>query len=108
MRKYLGNYKKYYTETFEEKLGTLRDPLKRLVDEKISDILNDPWRNSKAMKGPYRGKRRRWINDEDRIIYVSCEECRENSWKSYNLCSDCDETPEDLVIFVNLIFGHEY
>jgi len=108
MRQHLGNYKRYDTQTFSDILQTLPESLAILTNEKITDILNDPWHNSKPMKGPYRGKRRRWINREDRIVYVVCEECRENRWKSYNLCSDCDETPDDLVIFATIILGHEY
>ena len=108
MRKHLGNYKRFYTVTFNEKLPTLPESLNKLTKEKIDDILNDPWHNSKPMKGPYKGKRRRWINREDRLVYVVCEECRENRWMSYNRCSDCDDTPDNLVIFANIILGHEY
>ena len=108
MRKYLGRYKPYFTESFKETLNMLNKKQNKIVLDKVNDILRDPWHNQKPMKGQYKGKRHRYINRKDRIIYAICEDCRENRWQNYNLCSDCSNTPDELVIFVQIILDHKY
>ena len=108
MRKFLGNYKKEYTEAFRESIEILEGKDKTVIESKIDEVLNDPWHNSRNMKGRRRGLRRRWLNDSDRIIFAVCEDCRENGYERFNRCSDCDEAPDNLVIFVELVLDHEY
>lgn len=110
MRKHLGSYKPFYTDTFLETLNSLSEKNKKYVQDKADDILRDPWHNQKAMKGQYRGRRRRWINKKngDRIVYAICEDCRENRWTLYNGCLDCDDWPDETVTFSVLVLNHNY
>ena len=108
MRKFLGNYTPFYTRTAREQIDGLDGSSKARVEERINDLIADPWHNTEFLKGQYRGKRKIRLNDTDRMVFVICEECRELVHYRYNLCSDCDETPENTLIIASLILEHEY
>ena len=108
MRKHLGNYKGFFTESFLTTYDSLHATSKKLVKSKVQDIIRDPWHNQRTMKGDYKGTRHRNVNRRDRIIFTICEDCRENRWESYNQCSDCGSSPDEKVTFVQIILNHKY
>ncbi len=108
MRKFLGNYTDIYLPKFKEEFVELEPNYRRLVEDKITALKQDPWHNSELMKGQYKGRRKIRINDSDRLVFVICEECVENGFQKLFRCSDCRETPENTLIFTNIIFEHDY
>jgi hypothetical protein len=108
MRKFLGNYNPFYTKTVQEQINGLDPQGKERAEERIQDLINDPWHNTEFGKGQYRGKRKLWLNRSDRLVFVICEECRELNHFVYNNCSDCDDTPENTIVIAFIIFGHDY
>ena len=108
MRKFLGNYDPFYTKTVQEQICALSTEDKKRLENRIQDLISDPWHNTKFGKGQYRGKRKLWLNRSDRLIFVICEECRELNHFIYNRCRDCDDTPENTIVIAFIIFGHDY
>lgn len=108
MRKFLGNYRPVYTKTFEKQINVLHPEFRRQIEERIRDLVADPWHNTKFLKAQYRGKRKLWLNRSDRLVFVICEECRELGHIIYNQCDDCDSIPENTLKIGFIIFGHEY
>lgn len=108
MRKFLGNYRPFYTRIARDQINGLDVRGRARVQERINDLIADPWRNTEFLKGQYRGKRKIHLNDSDRLVFVICEECRELDHYKFNRCSDCDDTPENTLVVASLILGHEY
>jgi hypothetical protein len=108
MRKYLGNYVPTYAPKFQEQLEQLDPKFVKRIEAKIDNLREDPWHNTKFMKGHHRFRRKARLNDADRLAFVICEECRELHHDQYNRCSDCAETPENSLVIAYLIFGHDY
>lgn len=109
MRKYLGNYIDTYAPKFERQIADLDPAFAKQIEAKIADLKNDPYHNTRFMKGIHRGRRKARLNDADRLAFVICEECRELGHdKLYNGCSDCAETLENALVFAYLILGHNY
>lgn len=108
MRKFLGDYQPFYTRMARDQINGLDAKSKARVQERINDLVVDPWHNTEFLKGQYKGKRKIWLNDADRLVFVICEECRELDHYKFNLCSDCDDTAENTLVIASLIFGHEY
>jgi len=103
-------YKDKYTPFFEKQLQKLKKKAparaKRIEDE-IQEILKFPYQNIDFGKGLWRGKRKNRVGD-DRITFVVCKQCRELGHQAFNLCSDCNDTPDETVIFVSIIESHKY
>jgi Txe/YoeB family toxin of Txe-Axe toxin-antitoxin module len=108
MRQFLGNYNPFYTETVKEQIKGLDARSRGRVEERIKDLIADPWHNTEFLKAQYRGKRKLRLNYTDRLVFVICEECRELRHFVYNKCRDCDETAENTIVIAFIIFGHEY
>jgi hypothetical protein len=108
MRKYLGNYVDTYAPTFDRRLAQQRPEFVAQIKAKIADLTEDPYHNTKLMKGQYRGKREARLNDSDRLVFVICEECRHEGFRKYNQCNDCGNTPENTLVIAYLILGHDY
>jgi len=108
MRKFLGNYNPIYTKTFKKQVKKLDSTFRRQIEERIRDLIADPWHNTQFLRGQYRGKRKLRLNRTDRLVFVICEECRELGHFVYNQCEHCDETPENTIIIAFIIFGHKY
>lgn len=104
----MGSYNPVYTETFQEQLTEVSDAFKERIEEKIQDLVNDPWHNTKFLKGQYRGKRKLWLNNRDRLVFAICEECRELKHQIYNQCENCDIVPENTLKIGFILFGHKY
>ncbi len=108
MRKFLGNYKPIYAPKFQRQIRGLAQEMRDAIEERIDTLIDDPWHNTRFLKGQYRGKRRMWLNRVDRLVFVICEECRELDHIIYNQCSDCDTTPENALVIGFIIFEHKY
>jgi len=109
MRQYLGNYKPVYTPTFEDQISTVSERMKQRIQSRIDNLIQDPYHNTEFMKGlRYKGKRKLRINRKDRLVFVICEECRSQGHTSFNLCGDCDSTPENAIVIAFIIFDHNY
>lgn len=108
MRKFLGNYNPIYTRKFDEQINGVSKDYRQMVENKIEDLIADPWHNTRFLKGQYRGKRKLRLTRKDRLVFVICEECRELNHTIYNKCNDCDSTPEDTLVIGFIIFGHRY
>jgi hypothetical protein len=108
MRKFLGNYQPFYTKIARDQINGLDPKSRDRVQERVNDLIADPWHNTEFLKGQYRGKRKIRLNDVDRLVFVICEECRELGHYRYNKCSDCDDTPENTLVIASLILEHDY
>lgn len=108
MRKFLGNYVPSYTPTFDDQMSTISKSLRQQVLDKIENLKNDPYHNTKFMKGQHKYRRKARLNDADRLAFVICEECRELGHTRYNRCSDCATTPDNTIVIAYLILGHDY
>lgn len=108
MRKFLGNYIDTYLPKFQAELQGLNPDYRQLIDRKIDDLKQDPYHNSEPLKGQYKGRRKVWLTDSDRLVFIICEECTENNFFKYFRCSDCQETPENTLIFTGIILEHDY
>lgn len=104
----MGKYVPSYTPKFSEQLSTQNPLLVNQVKAKIDSLLQDPFHNTKFMKGQHKYRRKARLNDSDRLAFVICEECREFGYTRFNGCSDCEKTPENTVVFAYLILGHDY
>ena len=105
----MGTYNPIYTKTFEKQLRGLNGKYLERVEEKIQDLVNDPWHNTAFLKGQYRGKRKLRLNRTDRLLFVICEECQELRHNGiYNDCDDCDDIPENTIKIAGIIFKHKY
>jgi len=109
MRKYLGNYVPEYAPRFSDQIARLPAKFVTNIKEKIESLRDDPWHNTKFMKGQHKGRRKARLNDSDRLAFVICEECRELGHdRRYNRCRDCHKTPENTLVIAYLISGHDY
>jgi len=109
MRKYLGHYVAEYAPHFDDQLVGLSSDFVKEIKEKIEALCNNPFHNTRFMKGQHKGKRKARLNKSDRLVFVICEECRELGHdKRYNKCSDCHKTPENTIVIAYIIFGHDY
>jgi hypothetical protein len=108
MRKFLGNYNDTYLPKFSAELAGLKTDYRQLVDAKIQCLKQDPWHNTVLMKGQYKGRRKIRINDSDRLVFIICEECVEDGFQKIFRCGDCDQTPENTLIFTGIILEHDY
>jgi hypothetical protein len=108
MRKFLGNYVPSYTPTFDAQMSTISTSLKQQVLSKIENLKDDPYHNTKFMKGQHKYRRKARLNDSDRLAFVICEECRELGHTKFNRCSDCADAPENTIVIAYLILGHDY
>ena len=104
----MGNYVPSYAPKFEEQLAQQDVIFVSQIKAKIENLLQDPYHNTKFMKGQHRYRRKARLNDSDRLAFVICEECRELKHTRFNGCSDCWKTPENTVVIAYLIFGHDY
>jgi hypothetical protein len=89
-------------------MSTISESLRKQVLDKIENLKNDPYHNTKFMKGQHKYRRKARLNDADRLAFVICEECRELGHARYNRCSDCATTPENTIVIAYLILGHDY
>jgi len=109
MRKFSGSYVPEYVPSFSDQLAELSPKSVKTIEKKIGTLSNDPYHNTKFMKGQHKGKRKARLNDSDRLAFVICEECRKLGHdKRYNKCSDCHKTPKNTIVIAYLIFGHDY
>ena len=108
MRKFLGNYNPVYTKTFRKQIAGVNPEFRTRIEDRIQDLIADPWHNTKFLKGQYRGKRKLRLSRSDRLIFVICEECRELGHIIYNQCEDCNSISENTLKIGFLILGHRY
>ena len=110
MKKSSPTYKDKYAPLFEKQLKKLKkkspERAKR-IEGKIQEILKFPYQNIDFGKGLWRGKRKERVGD-DRITFVVCKQCRKLGHQMFNRCGDCDDTPDETVIFASIIESHKY
>mgnify|MGYP001036731255 CR=1 FL=1 len=101
-------YIKRFLPTFNKQLRKLRDNIRiKRIQKKVDEIVTEPYRNIKFGAGRYRGKREERVGD-DRIFFAICEQCRKEGHQIYNLCGDCDTTPNNMITFIEIVEGHKY
>ncbi|MCF2138287.1 MAG: type II toxin-antitoxin system RelE/ParE family toxin [Candidatus Thorarchaeota archaeon] len=89
------------TDQFLKARKKLKDKkVRNRIDTGIHDILSDPYHNSKVLVGlGYRSRR----FGKYRILYQICEDCRLRGVEDMIGCANCDQTPDNTVVF--LAFG---
>lgn len=110
MNKYSLTYNDKYTPLFEKQFKKLqkKSPVRaKRIKDTIQEILRSPYQNIDFGKGLWRGKRKYRVGD-DRITFVVCKQCRDLGHEAFNQCNNCDDTPDETVIFVSIIEGHKY
>lgn len=108
MSKSSQGYSKIFTRTFDKQLQKIRDPIRvKRINEKVDEIVENPYRNIDYGVGIYRGKRKERTGD-DRIIFTICEQCRREGHRIYNSCENCSETPDSMITFWEIVEGHKY
>jgi mRNA-degrading endonuclease RelE of RelBE toxin-antitoxin system len=83
-----------YCKSLKKKNQKLYERLK----DKFYSILEEPFNNSKFLKGEFRGKRSNRTGDA-RFIFAVCKECRELGHTKFNSCANCDELLDETVVF---------
>ena len=81
--------------------GSLCDKNKPEYDilrDRFHNLLENPYNNTKFLKGPLRGKRSD-RNGNIRFVFAVCEECRKLNHGQLNLCANCGENPDNTIIF---------
>lgn len=108
MSKSFPTYNILFTRTFEKQLNKLRDKIRiSRIKQKTQEIAQAPYRNIDFGAGRWRGKRKETVGD-DRIFFTICEQCRKEEHKKFNLCSDCETTPDNTIKFVEIVESHKY
>lgn len=98
-------YSAYLAPDFRENLEKLtrrNSQLKRMIEEKIQEMLNDPFRDSIPLVGRGKGKRRTRVGGNYRLIHAICRECREKGHDSINQCEDCEQKPDNSIVYFDV------
>ncbi len=73
---------------------------RKLIDDYIKNkLINDPYKNSKKLKGALKGIRSHKMEKlhNFRLIFVICEECRKIGYDKKLRCPDCGEIDDKTV-----------
>jgi hypothetical protein len=94
------------TALFTKKLDQIKnsDPPGYLRIMKVIDrLLADPDDADGKMHGVYRGRFKKYVGRRDyRIIYYWCRRCRKENQRQEKDCENCQEIPDNSVIFFDL------
>ena len=61
-------------------------------------LLENPYNNTKFLKGSLKGKRSARDGDM-RFVFAVCEECRKFDHTQLNSCANCGENPDSTIVF---------
>jgi mRNA-degrading endonuclease RelE of RelBE toxin-antitoxin system len=101
-------YNADFTEKFEKQLKKIRDKVRlKRINEKVLEILDNPYRNIDFGAGYWRGKRKERVGD-DRIFFAICEQCRREGHQTYNNCENCNIKPGNTIRFFQIVERHKY
>jgi len=76
--------------------------IKKIVQNKVDMILQNPIAMGEPLKGSWRGFYSCPVKRNFIIVYLFCEACRKTGNAPYVACSDCHKTPDATVKFVLL------
>jgi mRNA-degrading endonuclease RelE of RelBE toxin-antitoxin system len=108
MSKSSPTYQADFTEKFEKQLRKLRDKVRvKRINDKVLEIVAQPYRNIRFGAGRWRGKREERTGD-DRLMFAVCGQCREENHRTYNNCFNCENIPDNTVRFFEVVDGHKY
>ena len=104
-------YKPIFRSHFDKDIKKLRRKNKKdvikLIEVAINDYLkHDPYKNSKSLTGLYLGKRKykkRYNQNELRVVFAICEECKSLNHQRFNSCNDCQEHDDNTLIFLKRV-----
>lgn len=71
--------------------------IKTSVEKKIEALLKSPLGYGEPLKYNLEGLSSCTVKRNFLIIYVYCRECRIKNYQIINACSDCNETPDDVI-----------
>ena len=109
MSKSFTNYEWFYTKSFEKQLKKIGDGRRiKRINDTADKIVADPYHNIEFGKGRYRGKREYYAWNGDRLIFTVCEQCRELGHNEISQCANCETTPDNMIMFWEIIEGHKY
>jgi len=86
------------TSKFQDLINRFDNSTHREIDSSIMKLANDPYSNTKPLKGRYYGRRSLRIG-KIRVIFAICEECRKLGalLRKDSKCVDCDEESDKTV-----------
>lgn len=94
------------TELFSKKLDQIKntDPPGYLRVKKVIDrLLLKPKDADGKMRGVYGGRLKKYAGRREyRIIYHWCELCRKENRRIEKQCDDCEQIPDNSVVFLDL------
>jgi hypothetical protein len=107
----MSDYIYQATEHFEARLEKIREHnpggytrIKKVIDR----ILVTPNMADGQMRGPHRGKFKKYVGKREyRLIYYYCEMCRKANRRLEAVCDDCETLPDQSVIFFDIYHKNE-
>ena len=107
----MSNYLFQATEHFESKLQKIRENNRKgytRIKKVIDRILVTPDMADGQMRGPHRGKFKKYVGRREyRLIYYYCEMCRKANRRLESVCDDCETLPDQSVIFFDVYHKNE-
>jgi mRNA-degrading endonuclease RelE of RelBE toxin-antitoxin system len=76
--------------------------IKSSVEKKIESLLKSPLGYGEPLKYDLEGLSSCAVKRNFLIIYVYCRECRIKNYQTINACSDCNETPDEIIKFLTI------
>jgi hypothetical protein len=100
-------YQLRITDLWKETTSGLSAEMKRIVNDKVENIIKyDPF-GQEALHGPlqplYSYNK---FESDNRILYAVCEDCRKRGFTSVNNCIGCNSYPDN-TIFLWAFVGHD-
>ena len=111
-KKYGGMYQARYSLTFDARLTEQRFAnLLKTIKNKTEMVMQAPYGAAKSEKLKYDWTRKRsaHVDDQYRLIYKVCEECRKRSEIEPNHmtnCLPCEGVPAQTVNFLDIVDYH--
>ena len=94
------------TELFSRKLAVVREsdpPGYARIIKVIERLLADPDNADGKMHGHYQGRFKKYVGRRDyRLIYYWCSRCRKENRRQDKSCGNCEEIPDQSVMFFDL------
>ena len=95
-------YEPLFTTKFERIIRSKKRRDVALVEaakKGVKRIVDSPYSHNGWLKGNLRGKHKKYVGRDYRIVYAICEECRRLGHAQVNRCEFCDEATDKTVVF---------
>lgn len=90
-----------FSPTFQENIRT-HSSIKKAAEKKVLSLIQHPMNRGEPLKKSLRGLFSVPVRKNFILIYVYCRECRLRGYTEDNACSDCEQTPDDVIKFLTI------